>query len=314
MGYGDVVAFAAYATQLLGPVVRFSSVANQIVQVGVSIDRVNEILDREPAIKDSPDALPIEELQGDVKVEGLTFSYEESGPVLKDVDLDLPAGTHLAVIGTAGAGRTTLAMLLRRFYEPTDGRIQVDGKDIRQYSLRDYRRELALVLPESAIFDGTIRDNLCYGKPGVTDESMIRVSEAVGLHDFVEELSEGYDTRLGTGGLKLSSGTQQRIGIARALISEPLILIVDEAMASLDPESAEVVNKAIRDAMEGRTYIMIAHRALMAREADSIAVMDNGKVMETGEYRELIVEPDSLYREIYGKQYGKHRLPPAKED
>ena len=314
MGYGDVVAFAAYATQLLGPVVRFSSVANQIVQAGVSIDRVNEILDREPAIKDSPDALPIEGLQGDVKVEGLTFSYEESGPVLKDVDLEVPAGTHLAVIGTAGAGRTTLAMLLRRFYEPTEGRIQVDGKDIRQYSLRDYRRELALVLPESAIFDGTIRENLCYGKPGVTDEAMIRVSKAVGLHDFVEKLSEGYDTPLGTGGLKLSSGTQQRIGIARALISEPLILIVDEAMASLDPESAEVVNKAIRDAMEGRTYIMIAHRALMAREADSIAVMDGGKVVETGEYRELIVEPESLYREIYGKQYGENRLPPVKED
>jgi ABC-type multidrug transport system fused ATPase/permease subunit len=313
MGYGDVVAFAAYATQLLGPVVRFSSVANQIVQVGVSIDRVNEILDREPAIKDSPDAVPIEELQGDIKVQGVVFNYAEGIPALKDIQMEIPAGTHLAILGTAGAGRTTLAMLLRRFYEPSDGRIEVDGRNISQYSLRDYRRNLAMVLPESSIFDGTIRENLCYGKPDASEETMIQVSKAVGLHNFVEKLSRGYDTRLGTGGLKLSAGTQQRIGIARALISEPFILIVDEATASLDPESAEAANKAIRDSFEGRTCIMIVNRALMARDADSIAVMDEGKVVETGLHDELIMEPDSLYREIYGKQYGEERLPPVKE-
>jgi ABC-type multidrug transport system fused ATPase/permease subunit len=314
MGYGDVVAFAAYSTQILGPVVRFSSVANQIVQVGVSIDRINEILEREPAIKDSPDAMTIEELRGDIKVEGLAFSYEGGETALENVHLEIPAGTHLAVLGTAGAGRTTLAMLLRRFYEPTNGKIEVDGTDIGKYSLRDYRENLAMVLPESTIFDGTIRENLCYGKPDASEGAMIQVSKAVGLNDFVERLSQGYDTRLGTGGLKLSAGTQQRIGIARALISEPFILIADEATGSLDPESAEVVNKAIRDAMEGRTYIMIVHRALMARDADTVAVMDEGKVVETGAHDELIVEPDSLYREIYGKQYGDKRLPPVKEE
>jgi len=313
MGYGDILAFAAYSTQLLGPVVRFSSVANQIVQVGVSIDRVNEILDREPAIKDSPDALPLNELQGNIKVEGVAFSYEGGEAILEDIHLEIPAGTHLAVLGSAGAGRTTLAMLLRRFYEPTDGKIEVDGTDIDRYSLRDYRRNLAMVLPESAIFDGTIRENLCYGKPDAADDSMIQVSKAVGLHDFVEKLSQGYETKLGTGGLKLSAGTQQRIGIARALISEPFILIVDEATATLDPESAESVNESIRKAMESKTYIMIVHRALMAKDADSVVVMDEGKVVETGVHDELIVEPDSLYREIYGKQYGEKRLPPVKE-
>jgi ABC-type multidrug transport system fused ATPase/permease subunit len=313
MGYGDIVAFAAYSTQLLGPVVRFSSVANQIVQVGVSIDRVNEILEREPAIKESSDPIPIQELNGDIKVQGVTFGYQDSGPALKDVDLQIPAGTHLAVVGTAGAGRTTLAMLLRRLYEPVDGNIEVDGSDIRQYSLSDYRRSLAMVLPDSTIFDGTIRENLCYGKPGSTEEAMLRVSRSVGLHNFVEKLSNGYDTRLGTGGLKLSAGTQQRIGVARALISEPFILIIDEATASLDPESAEAVNKAIRDAMEGKTCIMIVHRVLMAREADDVAVMDEGQVVETGVHEELIAEPDSLYRDIYGKQYGEDRLPPVKE-
>ena len=314
MGYGDIIAFAAYATQLLGPVVRFSSVANQIVQVGVSIDRVNEILEREPAIKESDDAEPIEALQGDISVNGLTFQYEEGKPVLKGLHIDVPSGTHLAVVGTSGAGRTTLAMLLRRFFEPEDGNIEVDGKDIRGYRLPDYRRNLALVLPESTIFDGTIRENLCYGKPDASEERMIEVSKAVGLHDFVEGLAKGYNTRLGTGGLKLSTGARQRIGVARALISEPFILIVDEAVASLDPESAETVNSAIRNAMEGRTCIMIVHRVLMARDADQVVVMDDGKVVETGNHDELIVQANSLYREIYGKQYGEERLPPEKKE
>jgi ABC-type multidrug transport system fused ATPase/permease subunit len=314
MGYGDVVAFAAYATQLLGPVVRFASVANQIVQVGVSIDRVNEILQREPAIKEKPDAEPIEELKGDISVDGLTFQYEEGNPVLKGVHLDIPAGAHLAIVGTSGAGRTTFAMLLRRFFEPEAGKIEVDGKDIREYRLPDYRRNLALVLPESTIFDGSIRENLCYGKPDASEERMIEVSKAVGLHDFVQSLEQGYDTRLGTGGLKLSTGARQRIGVARALISEPFILIVDEATASLDPESAEAVNEAIRNAMAGRTCIMIVHRVLMAKDSDQVLVMDDGKVVEMGNHDGLIVQPKSLYREIYGKQYGEERLPPEKKE
>ena len=314
MGYGDVIAFAAYATQLLGPVVRFSTVANQIVQVRVSIDRIGEVLDREPAIRETPDAAPIEELQGDIRVDGLTFRYEGGDPVLRDVHLDVPAGTNLAIVGTTGAGRTTLAMLLRRFYEPEEGSIKVDGADIRMYRLPDYRRALALILPESAIFDGTIRENLCYGKPDASEERMMEVSSAVGFHDFVTNLAEGYDTRLGTGGLKLSTGAQQRIGIARALLSEPFVLIVDEATASLDPESAEAINEAIYRAMEGRTCIVIVHRVLMARGADQVMVMDEGKVVETGAHGDLIVQPGSLYREIYGKQYGEDRLPPEREE
>ena len=290
------------------------SSANQIVQVGVAIDRISEILDREPAIKEHPDATPIEELVGDISVEGLTYRYEAGSPALKSIQLDIPAGTHLAVVGPAGAGRTTLAMLLRRFYEPEEGKIEVDGKDIREYRLPDYRRAISLVLPESAIFDGTIRENLCYGNPDASEELMIEVAKAVGLDDFLSGLAKGYETRLGTGGLKLSAGARQRIGVARALISKPFILIVDEAVASLDPESAETVNEAIRQAMEGRTCIMIVHRVLMARDADQVVVIDQGEVVETGGHGELIVEPNSLYREIYGKQYGEHRLPPTREE
>ena len=309
LGYGDVVAFCAYATQLLGPVVRFSAVANQIVQAGVSIDRINEILDREPAIKEFPDANAIEDLQGDIRVHGVTFQYGEE-PALRDLELDIKAGTHVAIVGPVGAGRTTLAMLLRRFYEPETGEIEVDGRDIRRYRLKDYRTALALVLPESTVFDGTITENLCYGKPDATEEQMIAAAEAVGLHGIVQELSQRYDTRLGTGGLVLSAGDRQRVGIARALISEPLILIADEATAVLDPESAEQINGAIRASMQERTCILIVSRVLMARGTDHVIVMDNGQVVEAGVHEKLIQTPDSMYRELYGMQYGEERLPP----
>ena len=314
MGYGDVVAFCAYATQLLGPVVRFTAVANQIVQVGVSVDRIQEILDRKPAIEEVPEPTPVEALRGEIKVHGITFGYGPSNPALKAVDIEIPAGTHLAVLGPPGSGRTTLAMLLRRFYDPAEGRIEVDGTDIRQYRLKDYRQALALVLPESAVFDGTIRANLCYGRPDATDEQMIDVATAVGLHELVDGLAQKYGTRLGTGGLKLSAGVQQQIGIARALLSEPFILIADEATASLDPMTAEAVNEAISRAMEGRTFILIVSRVLMARQADEVAVLDEGQIVATGTHDELLTQPDSLYRDLFARQYGEDRLPPAGEE
>ncbi len=313
MGYGDVVAFCAYATQILGPVVRFAGVANQFVQVGVSIDRINEILERPPAITEKPEAEPVETLLGDIRVDGVTFEYGGGRPVLRDIHLDVRAGSHVAVVGTPGSGRSTLAMLLRRFYDPDEGRIAVDGKDIRDYRLRDYRQALAMVLPESAVFDGTIRENLCYGRPEVSEDRMVQVSKALGLDEFVSELKAGYETRVGTGGLKLSTGVRQKIGLARALIADPLVLIVDEATASLDTESAETVNAAIRDAMAGRTCIIIVHRVLMARDAGQVVVMEDGKVVEQGVHHELLCRPGALYREVFAQQYGEARLPPAKE-
>jgi ABC-type multidrug transport system fused ATPase/permease subunit len=313
LGYGDVVAFCAYATQLLGPVVRFSSVANQVVQAGVSIDRINEILNRAPAIREQPEAQAIESLQGNIRVEGLTFRYGDT-PALQEVSLEIKPGAHIAVVGSAGAGRSTLAMLLRRFYEPQQGRIEVDGTDIRNYRLKDYRSALALVLPESTIFDGTIRENLCYGNPEASEEQMLAGATAVGLHELVKEFAKGYDTRLGTGGITLSAGDRQRIGIARALISNPLILIADEATATMDPESAEQINAAMREAMDGRTCIFIVNRVLMARDADRVIVMNEGRVVETGQHEELLRHPGGSYRDLFGKQYGEERLPPPATD
>jgi len=304
MNYGDVIAFAAYATQLLGPVVRFAALATQVAQVGVSVDRVNEILDREPAIREAPDAAPVTQLKGDVAIDGLTFGYGEAAPVIDDLNLDIAAGAHVAVLGPPGAGCTTLAMLLRRFYDPRRGTIAVDGRDIRRYCLKDYRRGLALIAPSSAIFDGTIRGNLCYGQPDASAERMIEVAKAVGLHPFVAGLAEGYDTRLGTGGLRLSAGVQQQIRVARALVADPFILIADEAAAALDPESADTVNLAIRDLMHGRTCILIVHQVIRAREADSIAVIRDGRIIETGTHDDLMTRPDGAYRRLYDERDG----------
>ena len=312
MDYGDVIAFAAYATQLLGPVVRFSQVTNQLAQIGVSVDRINEIRNREPAIREHAEARPVAHLKGDIRVEGVTFGYDPDRPILRDFHIEIPAGSNVALVGTPGAGRTTLAMLIRRFYDPSEGRVSVDGEDIRLFKVRDYRQALALVMPESAIFDGSVRVNLCYGKPDANEQRMIEVAKAVGLHEFIASLTDGYDTCLGTGGLRLSVGAQQQIGVARALISEPAILIVDEATASLDPDTAEVVLDAIYRIMEGKTCILIVHRLQMAKGTDQVMVLREGQVVETGSHDELLATDGALYRDIYGQQYGEDRLPPTR--
>jgi len=313
MGYGDVVAFCAYATQILGPVVRFAAVANQIVQAGVSVDRIQEILDREPAITESPDPRPIESVRGDVELEGVGFAYGDGSRALDGLDLKIPGGSHVAIVGRPGAGRSTLAMLIRRFFDPHEGRIRVDGIDVREYRLGDYRRTLGLVPAECTVFDGTIRENLCYGSPEAPEDRMIAIAKEVGLHDFIMSLREGYETRVGAGGLKLATGHRQRIGVARALLAEPSLLIVDEATAALDPESAEDLSAVIRSAMRERTCLIIVHRVLLARDADRIAVMDHGRVVDAGSHEELIRRPASLYRDLFAMQYGEHRLPPVRK-
>ena len=313
MDYGDVIAFAAYATELLGPVVRFSGVPNQLAQIGVSVDRINEIRNREPDIREHAEARPVTRLRGDIRVEGVTFGYDPGRPILRDFHIEIPAGSSVAIIGAPGAGRTTLAMLIRRFYDPSQGRVAVDGEDVRHFKVHDYRRALALVMPESSIFDGTIRANLCYAKPDAGEERMIEVAKAVGLHEFVASLAKGYDTPLGTGGLRLSVGTQQQIGVARALISDPAILIVDEATAALDPDTAEVIHEAIRRMMEGKTCILIADRLQMARNTDQVMVLRDGRVVETGSHNDLLATGGALYRDLYRRQYGEDQLPPARE-
>ena len=313
MAYGEVVAFCSYATLLLGPLVRVSTIANEFTQAGVSVERIHQVLDRVPTICDTPGALPIDELKGDVEFDGLTFGYEQDAPVLHEIDLAINAGSHVAVVGPVGSGRSTLARLLRRFYEPQIGQIKVDDIDIRRYRLHDYQKNLAIVLSESAIFDGTIRENLLYGNSRATEEELAKIVRAVGLDDFIAESPEGYEMRLGSGGLKLAAGDRQRVGIARALLSKPLLLIIDEATASLDAESAQQIHLAIREVMKNITCIIVIHRLLIAKDADLILVLKEGKIIEQGQHDQLLKKSGGLYRMIYGLQYGNELLPPPEE-
>lgn len=309
MGFGDVVAFCSYAVLLLGPVIRLASVANQFVSIGVAVERIHQILDRAPAIKEATNPLPVEKIAGDIAVRGVTFTYGEEEPVLKNLTLEIPAGSEIAIAGVPGAGRSTLALLIRRFYEPDSGNIEIGGTDIRKLDLQEYRESVALVLPESTIFDGTIRYNLSYGNPDASDEAIRDVAQAVGLDEFVRNLAAGYDTLLGSGGLTLSAGNRQRIGLARALVSNPLILITDEATAVLDPISAEEVSGAISRIMSGRTHIMIVHRVLMAKPADEVYVLEDGFVAEHGKHDELLARSAGIYRSLFSRQYGEDMLP-----
>lgn len=315
MGYGDVIAFCAYATQILGPVVRFVTVANQIKQAGVSIERINEIMSRQPAVKDHPEPRSVRKLRGDVELRKASFRIGGERSVLKDVDLSLRAGTHLAIMGGKGRGKTVLAMLLRRFYDPTSGLITVDGVDIRSYKLKDYRNATGMVQSRSSIFAGTIRENLCYGHPEADEEQMMAVSKLVGLHDAISRLRRDYDTRIGAGGMCLSSGIQQKLGIARALLHAPHILVLDDAVATLDPDSAHTAVHAVRSSMEGKTCVMILSRALLALSADMVAVMgEDGKLAELGPPKELLLQPESAYRSIFTAQYGADVIASAVND
>ncbi|MFP4028027.1 MAG: ABC transporter ATP-binding protein [Candidatus Brocadiia bacterium] len=309
MGYGDVMAFGAYTTSLLGPLVRFSTVANQFRQVGVSVDRINQVLHKKPGITEASDPVPLTGLQGDIKFSEVDFRHGEPEPALDNVSLEIPAGSSVAVAGLPGAGRTTLALLLRRFYDPTDGTISVDNVDIKKYKLHDYRKSLALVLPESAIFDGTIRENMLYGAPGAGDERMREIAHLLSLDEFTEELRDGYETRVGSGGLRLPAGICQKIGIARALLSDPDVLITDEATSRLDGDSAEAVISAILEAMEDRTCLMVVNRVLHARETDSVVVLQNGSVQEIGEHETLLRKQEGHYRYLFEQQYGQQAPP-----
>lgn len=309
MNYGDVVAFCAYAVQLFVPVVRFATIANQFTQARVSAERIREIMESRQAIIDPTDSKPLDTLQGDIDIHGVTFGYsQDDESVINGLNLHIPAGADVVIVGTKGSGKSTLAKLLRRFYDPDSGSILVNNTDIRDYRLSDYRRTISMVLPESAILDGTIAENLAYGKPDVEERRIVEISRAVGLHLFVEQLSGGYRTRLGTGGLKLSTGNRQRIGIARALLSDPFILIIDEATAVLDPEAAEEINTAIRKIMRDKTCILIASRALLIKNPDIFVVLDSGKVAESGTFQGLISNKSGALCGIVRNQYGEDVL------
>ncbi|MCD6364510.1 MAG: ABC transporter ATP-binding protein [Planctomycetes bacterium] len=305
MTLGAVVALTAYSTHLLGPARRFAALSNVFETVMVSIHRIAELLDEPLEPADRPDALELNQMRGEVEFKDLSFEYESDQPVLTDINLHVPAGKTVALVGHTGCGKTTMISLLYRFYEATSGQILIDGIDIAKIKRASLRRYMSIVPQDPVVFEGTVRENIAYGEPTASIERVMEAARIAELHDVVMALPDGIDSKLGGADAKLSLGQKQRLMIARAVLTNPAILVMDEATSSLDGESERALQDALDSVMADRTSFVIAHRLSTIINADMIVVMDSGKIMEVGSHKELLAKSDGLYRQLYLKQFAK---------
>ncbi len=305
MSLGSVIAFTSYSVYMLTPAVRFSQMANVVEQSMVSVRRIKELLNEIPEPSASSGYQHIERMKGEIAFENVDFHYESDAPVLRDFSLKVKPGMTVALVGHTGCGKTTIISLLLRFYRATKGRILLDGVDINDLSKGSLRKNISIVPQDPVLFDGTVRENIAYGNPNASDEEIISATKSVELHQTIMELPDGYDTRIGEEGIKFSSGQKQRLVIARAILVDPAILILDEATSSLDSESERILQRALSKIMRDRTSIVIAHRLGTIVSADLIVVLSEGKILEMGTHHELLSGQNGYYRELYFTQFSK---------
>jgi ABC-type multidrug transport system fused ATPase/permease subunit len=296
---GTLLAFLLYLSNFFDPVQQLSQLYNTFLSAVAALDKIMDVLDEEPEIRDRPGAAELPQIGGHVRFEGVRFGYGEGPEVLHAIDLDVPAGTTVALVGHTGAGKSTIAKLLARFYDPRDGRITIDGVDLRDVTQESLRRQLGIVPQEGFLFAGTVHDNIAFGTPDATREDVVRAAETVGAHEFVERLEDGYDTQLQERGTRLSLGQRQLVAFARALLADPRILVLDEATSSVDIGTERKIERALRRLLADRTAFIIAHRLSTIRDADLIVVLEHGKIVEQGSHAELMARR-GLYTSLYG--------------
>ncbi len=299
MTIGTLLAFTLYLGNFFDPVQQLSQLYNTFLSATAALDRITAVLDEEPDLVDAPDAHDIEPINGHVRFDHVRFGYGELPDVLHDFDLDVPAGTTVALVGHTGAGKSTIAKLLARFYDPRTGRIEIDGVDLRTVTQGSIRRQLGIVPQEGFLFAGSIADNIAFGRPGAERADIESAAEAVGADEFIAALPEGYDTEVGERGFKLSLGQRQLVAFARALLADPRILILDEATSSVDIGTERRIERGLRRLVTGRTAFIIAHRLSTIRRADVIVVLDHGRIVDAGTHDELIARPGP-YTRLYG--------------
>ncbi len=296
LSYGTLITFTGYVSLLAGPADFFSYIFRWWSASMNSAQRIFEILDAKPDVVETLNPTVIDEVKGEIKIENMTFGYEENRDILKDINLELKAGKMLGVVGKSGAGKTTLVNLISRLYDPTSGNIYLDGVNLRDLNFAQIRKNVALVSQETYIFKGTIFDNIAYSNPNADASQVIKAAISAGAHDFICKLPDGYDTQVGSSGRSLSGGERQRISIARAILSNPKILILDEATAAVDTETEKNIQNSLSQLIKNRTTISIAHRLSTLRDADELIVLEDGKIIEHGTHDELVRLKAAYYK------------------
>ena len=303
---GSLIAFLTYAVNLANPVKRISRVYGTINKAMAAAERVFNVLDTKEELKDKETAKDLPKITGTVTFDHVSFAYKKDVEVLHDLNLTAKSGQVIAFVGPSGAGKSTIANLIPRFYDVTAGSIKIDGIDIRNVKIKSLREQIGVVPQETMLFSGTVKDNIRYGRLDATDEEIVNAAKAANAHNFIMDLADGYDTKIGERGITLSGGQRQRMAIARAILKNPLILILDEATSALDTESEEIVQEALDKLMVGRTSFVIAHRLSTIVHADKIIVLENGKVKETGTHQELM-QTGGLYSHLYNIQFSNKK-------
>ena len=303
---GSLVAFLAYAVNISNPIKRITRVTGNIQKALAAAQRVFDVLDLPEEVTDLPDARPLPAVTGSVSFEHVTFSYNKGDEIIHDLSFSVKPGQAIGLVGPSGAGKSTIASLLPRFYDCDSGTIRIDGTDIRDATLDSLRSQVGIVPQETILFNGTVYDNILYGRLDATKEEIIEAAKAANAHGFIMELPQGYDTMLGDRGVNISGGQRQRIAIARAILKNPRILILDEATSALDTESERLVQDALNRLMVGRTAFVIAHRLSTIKNADRILVLEKGRLAEDGTHEELM-EKNGLYAHLYQIQYRNNR-------
>jgi subfamily B ATP-binding cassette protein MsbA len=302
MTLGDFIMYVFFTGMLAAPVASIASIGTQISDAFAGLDRIREVMKQQTELEQDAARQPVERLRGDVTFEDVTFEYNPGVPVLKNVSFTAPARTTTALVGSSGSGKSTLISLAMTFNRPKTGRVLIDGRDLDTLRLHDYRSHLGIVLQDNFLFDGTVAENIRYGKPDATQAEMLEVARLAHVDEFVEPLEKQYDTIIGERGIKLSGGQRQRIAIARAILASPTILILDEATSSLDSESEAKIQDGLRALRRGRTTFVIAHRLSTIRGSDQILVLEGGEIVERGTHAQLLAA-NGRYKELYDRQY-----------
>jgi ABC-type multidrug transport system fused ATPase/permease subunit len=301
MSLGTLVAFLSYTTSFYEPINRLTEVDNIFQEAIAAGERFFEILDQTTEVGDAPDAVALPTIQGKLVFDEVTFRYGTGDKVLHDIAFEMAPGEMVALVGPSGAGKTSIANLICRFYDPNQGQITIDGNDLRRIKLSSLRQQVAVVLQDSFLFNNSVVENLLYGKPDADREEIIEAAQAANAHEFIMQLPEGYDTEIGERGVKLSGGQKQRLALARAILADPSILILDEATSSVDAEAEFLIQQALERVLKDRTSLVIAHRLSTVRNADKIIVLDQGRIVETGKHEELL-QREGLYGQLYRRQ------------